>query len=130
MYLCVSGGQGNFLEHSPRPHFTIRVVIELVRVDVVVVWVFFFVEVVKVSYFLFVLRIEIWAHLFLQILLLIGFHLLIANLGLLHTLEEGHQLSFSVLDIVLVLQVQLLAFFWIFWKKIVLVTEGVEEHQL
>ena len=59
MYLCVSGGQGNFLEHSPWPHFTIRVVIELVRVDVEVVRVFFFIEVVKVSYLLFVLWVKI-----------------------------------------------------------------------
>ena len=102
----------------------------MVRVDVVVVWVFFFVEVVKVSYFLFVLRIEIWAHLFLHILLLVSFHFLIAKLGFLHTFQEGHQLSFSVLDIVLVLQVQLFAFFRIVWKECILVAEGVEEHQL
>ena len=39
-------------------------------------------------------------------------------------------MSFSVFDFLHVLQVQLFAFFWIFWKEFVLVAERVEEHEL
>ena len=95
-----------------------------------VVRVVFIIKVVNVGYLLFHLRVQVCAHLLFNVPLLIGPHLLIHQLSLLHTLQEGHQLSFRTLDLLLVLVKQLLTLLGIFWEKLVFVTEGMVENEL
>ena len=84
-YLSILGGKGNCLEHSSWFHFTIRVLSDLVCVEVIEVGVFFIVKVIKVGYLLFHLRVQIYAHLLFCIPPLIGLHLLVDELSFLHT---------------------------------------------
>ena len=96
----------------------------------VVVGVFFLIEVIQVGDFLLHLRVEIGAHRFFFLSPLVSLHLLVDELSLLHTFKEGHQLSFHILDLILVLLVELLALFWIFREELIFVAERVVEHEL
>ena len=129
-YLQVFAGQDNGLENPSGMSTIIRVGLELIWIDVVIVRMFFVVEVVTVGDFLLHLRVQIRSHLLLYVLLIVGSHLFIDNLGFLHTLQEGHQLSFRTLDLLLVLVKQLLTLLGIFWEELVFVTEGMVENEL
>ena len=96
----------------------------------VVIRMFFIVEVVTVSNFLLHLRVQISTHLVLDVLLIVGSHLVIDDLGFLDTLHERQQLSFYKYDLLFVLEVELFALLGILWEELILVTEGMEEHQL
>ena len=94
-YLSIFGGKGNGLEHFFGPPFAIMGVVQLVRVNVVEVGVFFILEVIQVGYLLFHFRVEISTHLFLPLSPLMCLHLLINELGLLHAFQEGHHFGFD-----------------------------------
>ena len=105
-------------------------VVQLVRVNVVEVGVFFILEVIQVGYLLFHFRVEISTHLFLPLSPLMCLHLLINELGLLHAFQEGHHFGFDHLDFVLVFHVELFTLFRVFREELIFVTEGMVEDEL
>ena len=106
-----------------------RVGLKLIWIDVVEVRMFFVVKIVTISDFLLHLGVQISSHLVLDVLLIVGSHLFIDDLGFLHTLHEGHQSSFRNHDLLLVLEIELFTLLGILWEELVLVAEGMEEHE-
>ena len=128
-HLSIFGGKGNGLEHHAGPRLADRIVIKLAWIEVVEVGVFFLLKVIQVGDFLLHLRVQISTHLVLDVLLIVGSHLFIDDLGFLHTLHERQQLSFCKHDLLLVLEEELFTLLGILWEELVLVAEGMEEHE-
>ena len=129
-YLNIFVRQSNGFEDLLSPLLTISVIFHLISVNVVVVWVLLIVLLISISCLLFHLWVELSPHHLLNVPLPLFSVFLVELLGLINTLEEGHQPCLGPLDFVLIFKVKVDALFLIIRKELRLIAERVEEHQL
>ena len=129
-HLSIFVRQSNGFEDLLPLSLTISAFLHLISVDVVVVWVLLIVLFVGISCLLFILWVELSPHHIFNVPLIPFAIFLVELLGLIDTLEEGHQPGLGNFDVVLVLKVKCDALFLVIRKELCLVAERVEEHQL
>ena len=129
-HLSIFVRQSNGFEDLLPLSLTISAFLHLISVDVVVVWVLLIVLFVGISCLLFILWVELSPHHIFNVPLIPFAIFLVELLGLIDTLEEGHQPGLGNFDVVLVLKVKCDALFLVVRKELRLVAEREEEHQL